>query len=194
MIPDQVGDKLFRQEVRQMSAPDRRAKLDRDHGELSIRRQCEMLGVARSGVYRKPRPVSDNDLEAMRRIVINVCRQNPFQLLRVQHQRLNVIDLHNIIIQCGRAVSRSPRSPLTFPPRAAAHGFDSWVASPHQIEYALSPRKSLRFEFSGGGRHQGQERRANTHRTNSEHRLRLWHSRSRGAASACDATTVRRSA
>jgi putative transposase len=51
-----------------MSAPDRRAKLDRDHGELSIRRQCEMLDVARSGVYRKPRPANDNDLEAMRRI------------------------------------------------------------------------------------------------------------------------------
>jgi putative transposase len=51
-----------------MSAPDRRAKLDRDHAELSIRRQCEMLGVARSGVYRMPRPVNDNDLEVMRRI------------------------------------------------------------------------------------------------------------------------------
>ena len=51
-----------------MSASDRRAKLDRDHPELSIRRQCAMLGVARSGVYRKPRPVNDNDLEAMRRI------------------------------------------------------------------------------------------------------------------------------
>jgi len=51
-----------------MSAPDRRAKLDRAHGELSIRRQCQMLGVARSGVYRKPRPANDNDLEAMGRI------------------------------------------------------------------------------------------------------------------------------
>jgi len=51
-----------------MSAPDRRAKLDRDHPELSIRRQCAILGVARSGVYRKPRPANDNDLEAMRRI------------------------------------------------------------------------------------------------------------------------------
>ena len=49
-----------------MSAPDRRAKLDRAHGELSIRRQCAMLGLARSGVYRKPRPANDNDLEAMR--------------------------------------------------------------------------------------------------------------------------------
>jgi putative transposase len=51
-----------------MSAPDRRAKLDRTHGDLSIRRQCAMLGLARSGVYRKPRPANDNDLEAMRRI------------------------------------------------------------------------------------------------------------------------------
>jgi putative transposase len=51
-----------------MSASDRRARLDRAHRELSIRRQCEMLGVARSGVYRKPRPANDNDLEAMRRI------------------------------------------------------------------------------------------------------------------------------
>ena len=41
-----------------MSASDRRAKLDRDHPDLSVRRQCAMLGVARSGVYRKPRPAT----------------------------------------------------------------------------------------------------------------------------------------
>jgi putative transposase len=51
-----------------MSASDRRAKLERDHADLSMRRQCAMLGVARSGVYRKPRPANDNDLEARRRI------------------------------------------------------------------------------------------------------------------------------
>jgi putative transposase len=51
-----------------MSAPSRRAKLDRGHADLSIRRQCEMFSLARSGVYRKPRPANDNDLEAMRRI------------------------------------------------------------------------------------------------------------------------------
>ena len=51
-----------------MSAPDRRAKLDRAHPDLSIRRQCAMLGIARSGVYRKPRPANDNDLALMRRI------------------------------------------------------------------------------------------------------------------------------
>jgi putative transposase len=51
-----------------MSASDRRAKLDRDHADLSMRRQCAMLGVARSGVHRMPRPANDNDLEARRRI------------------------------------------------------------------------------------------------------------------------------
>ena len=51
-----------------MSASDRRAKLDREHPDLSIRRQCQMLNLARSGVYRAPPPANDNDLEAMRRI------------------------------------------------------------------------------------------------------------------------------
>jgi putative transposase len=51
-----------------MSASDRRAKLGRGHPELSIRRQCAILGLARSGVYRRARPANDNDLEAMRRI------------------------------------------------------------------------------------------------------------------------------
>ncbi len=51
-----------------MSAPERRAKLDRDHPQLLVRRQCGMLGVARSGVYRLPRPANDDDLTLMRRI------------------------------------------------------------------------------------------------------------------------------
>src|SRR4030095_10257324 len=51
-----------------MSAPDRRALIDRDHGRLSIRRQCSLLGIARSGVYRPPRPANDNELGLMRRI------------------------------------------------------------------------------------------------------------------------------
>jgi putative transposase len=45
-----------------MSAPDRRARLDRVHSVLSIRRQRRLLGIARSGVYRTPSPANDNDL------------------------------------------------------------------------------------------------------------------------------------
>ena len=46
-----------------MSAPDRRAAVDRERRNLSVRRQCELLGVARSGVYR-----DDDDPALMRRI------------------------------------------------------------------------------------------------------------------------------
>ena len=52
-----------------MSAPDRRALVDRDHCELSVRRQCQLLGVARSGVYRPPPAANDDaDLALMRRL------------------------------------------------------------------------------------------------------------------------------
>jgi putative transposase len=51
-----------------MSKPDREAVLDRSHSELSIRRQCMLLGLARSGIYR-PRPVAEeDDLAVMRRL------------------------------------------------------------------------------------------------------------------------------
>src|SRR4051812_50069313 len=51
-----------------MSASDRRALIDRGAPSLSVRRQCVLLGVARSGVYRAPRSANDNDLALMRRI------------------------------------------------------------------------------------------------------------------------------
>jgi putative transposase len=51
-----------------MSTPDRRALLDRDHAQLSIRRQCTLLRIARSGVYRPPAAANENDLALMRRL------------------------------------------------------------------------------------------------------------------------------
>ena len=45
--------RFFSAEVRKMSAPDRRAMLDRADKTLSVRRQCALLSVARSGVYRR---------------------------------------------------------------------------------------------------------------------------------------------
>jgi putative transposase len=70
------GAGFFSAEVRKMSVPDRRALLDpsaalragHGHGDLSIRRQCRLLGLARSGVYRPRRAANDNDLGLMRRI------------------------------------------------------------------------------------------------------------------------------
>src|SRR5262249_18470500 len=51
-----------------MSAPDRRKLVDGNHRAISIRRQCELLGIARSGLYRPRRVANDNDLPLMRRI------------------------------------------------------------------------------------------------------------------------------
>jgi putative transposase len=51
-----------------MSVPDRRQLVDRKPGALSIRRQCALLAITRSGVYRAPAAANDNDLELMRRI------------------------------------------------------------------------------------------------------------------------------
>jgi putative transposase len=51
-----------------LSAPDRRTKLDRDHPRLSVRRQCAMLGLARSSVYRPAAAANDNDVTLIRQI------------------------------------------------------------------------------------------------------------------------------
>jgi putative transposase len=51
-----------------MSKPDREAMLDRGSSDLSIRRQCKLLSISRSGVYRAEPPANDNDLTLMRRI------------------------------------------------------------------------------------------------------------------------------
>ena len=51
-----------------MSIPDRRTLVDHEDVPLSIRRQCALLGLARSGVYRPRAPANDNDLLVMRRL------------------------------------------------------------------------------------------------------------------------------
>ena len=40
--------------------------MDRDHGEISIRRQCELLGLNRSGLYYEPVDESEENLRLMR--------------------------------------------------------------------------------------------------------------------------------
>jgi putative transposase len=51
-----------------MSAPERRALVERPAEDVSVRRQCELLNVARSGVYRPKTGPSAEDLALMRRI------------------------------------------------------------------------------------------------------------------------------
>jgi len=42
--------------------------IDSDHAALSVRRQCELLGLNRSTLYYEPVPVPDDDLKLMRLI------------------------------------------------------------------------------------------------------------------------------
>ena len=85
-----------------MSTPDRRALVDRQDTRLSLRRQCRLLGVARSGVYRPAAPANDNDLAVMRRLdelftqwpflgsrrMAMMLRENGFAINRKRVQRL----------------------------------------------------------------------------------------------------------
>src|SRR5512133_366052 len=51
-----------------MSTPDRTAMLDRTHAGLSIRRQCRLLGLARSNIYRPAPGAGTDELLIMRRL------------------------------------------------------------------------------------------------------------------------------
>jgi putative transposase len=48
------------------STDDLRLLVDRDHAELSVRRQCELLGLNRSGLYYEPVGESEENLQLMR--------------------------------------------------------------------------------------------------------------------------------
>src|SRR5258707_3089932 len=51
-----------------MSVPERRAMVERPGETLSVRRQCALLNLARSGVYRPGPATCADDLALMRRI------------------------------------------------------------------------------------------------------------------------------
>src|SRR6516165_7010292 len=51
-----------------MTRSERQALIDRGDSHLSIARQCQLLKVARSTLYYRPAPVSDDDLAVMRRL------------------------------------------------------------------------------------------------------------------------------
>ena len=51
-----------------MSLAERRKMVDREHPSLSMRRQCALLGVSRSGLYYRPRGVSEEALALMQAV------------------------------------------------------------------------------------------------------------------------------
>lgn len=100
-----------------MSVPDRRVMLDRKHTKLSIRRQCDLLGIARSGVYRSPRAANDNDLGVIRRLD-ELFTQWPFlgsrrlaRLLREEGHAINRKRVQRLMRRMGiAALAPKPRT------------------------------------------------------------------------------------
>jgi putative transposase len=102
-----------------MSAPDRRALVDRNQAELSVRRQCKLLGIARSGVYRPSPPAAndDDDLALMRQID-ELFTAWPFlgsrrmtAMLRVQGRAVNRKRVRRLMRQMGiAALGPKPRT------------------------------------------------------------------------------------
>ncbi len=51
-----------------MTPAQRRELVDRQHGSLSIARQCQLLGVSRSSLYYRPKGTWQQDLSLMREL------------------------------------------------------------------------------------------------------------------------------
>ncbi len=122
-----------------MSVPDRRARLDRDHTDLSIRRQCGLLGIARSGVYRPKKPANDNDVELMRRID-ELFLRHPFlgsrrmaALVSDGAQRVNRKRVQRLMRQMGIA-ALGPKPRTTAP--APGHKIHPYLLRDRKIERA----------------------------------------------------------
>ena len=60
-----VENDFLARQLRQVGRAERRAMIDRAHPSLSVSRQCQLLEVSRASVYRRPAPVSAEDLRLM---------------------------------------------------------------------------------------------------------------------------------
>jgi putative transposase len=100
-----------------MSKPDREAMLDRAYEVLSVRRQCVLLGLARSGVYR-PRPATDDGEAGLRRRLDELFTAHPFlgsrrmaALLRAEGRPVNRKRVQRLMRRMGiAALGPKPRT------------------------------------------------------------------------------------
>ena len=61
------GKRFFIKRARSHRRCERQAMIDKEN-QLSVKRQCEILDLNRSGIYYKPVPLSEADRELMRQI------------------------------------------------------------------------------------------------------------------------------
>src|SRR5208337_1853501 len=72
--PADGGTGFLGREARAMSAPDRRARVERPGKDLSVRRQCALLSVARSWVYKLHKTQLASDRTSCRSALANRVR------------------------------------------------------------------------------------------------------------------------
>jgi hypothetical protein len=100
-----------------MRAPDRPSSLTATPGALSIRRQCALLGIACSGVYRPPSAANDNDLASTRshdnrtalckiRSYIGIERSDPFGCYRRIGPAIRHFSSSNCLVSSSRNAER----------------------------------------------------------------------------------------
>ena len=106
-----------------MSAPDRRAMLDRADNSLSVRRQCALLSVARSGVYR-PRSQPTTTMSTLMRRIDELFTAWPFlgsrrmtAMLRAEGHAVNRKRVQRLMRLMGLA-ALGPNRTRASPPRA----------------------------------------------------------------------------
>ena len=152
-----------------MRTPDRRALLDRGHSRLSVRWQCVLLHIARSGVYRPLKPANDNDLALMRRID-ELFMAWPFlgsrrmaAMLRAESFAINRKRVQRLMRQMGiAALGPKPRTTKPAPRHMNRTGFPGghwvWVRPPsaarsavHSIALRLRPVGCCRWARAAAG-------------------------------------------
>ena len=148
--------------------------IDRDH-ELPIVRQAQALGVARSSVYYKPRPVSAEDLKLMRRID-ELHLEHPFagaRMLRDLLRREGVVvgRRHVATLMKRMGLAAIYRRPNASKPHAGAQDLPLSLARREDRAarsclgdgHHVYPNAS-RLRLSHGGRRRGEPSRAGASR------------------------------
>ncbi len=67
-VGELVIERDFLEGLRSLSVDRRRAMIAPEHAQLSVTRQCELVGISRSSWYYRPRGESDRNLRLMREI------------------------------------------------------------------------------------------------------------------------------
>lgn len=101
-----------------MSKPDRAAMLDRVHPDVSVRRQCVLLGLARSGVYRVRAAANDDGEAGLMRRLDELFTAHPFlgsrrmaALLRAEGRAVNRKRVQRLMRRMGiAALGPKPRT------------------------------------------------------------------------------------